>query len=53
MRIDCICLNFSIADGFEVFGVSQDEVDAVIAQEIVEPVPSGGGFDNGLMRAGQ
>jgi hypothetical protein len=53
LRIDFICFNFSITDGFEIFGVSKDEIDAVIAEKIVKPVPSGGRLDSCLMRTGQ
>jgi len=33
--------------------MSKNKIDPVIVQEIVEPVPAGGGFDDGLMSAGQ
>ena len=47
LRIDFIGLNFGTGNGFEILGVSLDEVDAIGFQEIIKPIPARGRLDNG------
>src|SRR3970040_300228 len=40
VRVHLIGLDLGIADGFEVLGMGKDKFNAVILQQIVEPVPA-------------
>ena len=48
-RVDLIGLDLGIGNGFKVLGMSENELDAVGFEEIVEPVPSCGALDNGSL----
>jgi hypothetical protein len=45
--IDLVGFDFGVGDGLEVLGMGKHEFDAVGFEEIVEPVPAGGTFDDG------
>lgn len=50
-RIDLIGFNLGIGDGFDVFGMGEDEIDTVLTEKIAEPIPVAGGFDHGSVVA--
>ena len=51
LGVDLVGLDLRVADGLEVLGVGERERDALIAQEVGEPVPPGRRLDDGAVRA--
>ncbi len=45
MAVDLVGLDLGIADGFKIVGVSQGERDVMVFEQVVQPVPAGGGLD--------
>ena len=50
-RIDRIGLHLGRSDGLELPGMSELELDAVLPQEIGDPVPAPGGLHHSAVRA--
>jgi len=53
LGVNLIGLNFGIGNGFEILGVGQDELDAVLLQKVIEPVPTTGGLNDDNVRTRQ
>lgn len=49
--IDFVGFDLSVGDGFDVFGMGQDQIDAVFTKQIAEPIPIGSRFDDGPVLA--
>jgi hypothetical protein len=52
VRIDGIGFHLGIGDGLEIFCMRQNWGDVLRGQEITQPVPIAGAFDDGLMGVG-
>ncbi len=51
--VDLVGLDFGRRDGFEPSGVRERELDVEVLEEIGEPVPAAGGFDDGFVGSGE
>ena len=50
-RIDGVSLDLGVADGLEILGVAEAQVNPLGHQQIAQPVPHPGALDDRLMRA--
>ncbi len=53
VRVDLVGFDFGRGDGFEPRGVRKGELDVQVLEEIGEPVPAAGGFDDGFVGSGE
>ena len=47
MGVDLVGFDLGVADGFKILGMRKDELDAMRFEQVIEPVPARGGFNNG------
>ena len=52
-RVDGVRLHLGLADGLELSGVGERQLDAVLPEEVSEPVPAPAGFNDGTVGSRQ